>query len=281
MVRIITDSSADFEPAELEKMNIGCIPIPVTFGEREYRETVDLSKELFYELLEKEEFPHTSQPSPQEFIDVFNSVKKSGDEAVIILLSSALSGMYNSALVTKSMMGCENCYIVDSLSGTGGQRMIVEYAVKLRDEGKSAGEIAEKIEALRKRVVLYACMDTLEYLHKGGRISGTVFRVGSIARIKPIIHLEEDGTIGIPAKAMGMNKGMEFMCRRVEKRMPDEDFPFYVMYTKDRENGEILRDKLKTLGIGVPDERIIPVGAAIGTHIGPKACGLVYIAKEE
>ena len=261
-------------------MNIGCIPIPVTFGEKEYRETVDLSKELFYELLEKEELPHTSQPSPQEFIDIINSAKESGDEVIVILLSSALSGMYHSAMMTKSMAGFDNCYIVDSLNGTGGQRMIVEYAVKLRDEGKNAAEIVEKIEALRKRVVLYACMDTLEYLHKGGRISGTVYRVGSFAHIKPIIHIEEDGTIGIPGKAMGMSKGMEFMIKRVEKHMPDEEFPFYVMYTKERDNGEILRERLKKIGIDVPDERIIPVGAAIGTHIGPKACGLVYIAKE-
>ena len=281
MVRIVTDSSADFEPAEYEKMNIDCIPISVFFGDEEYKETAELSKERFYELLEDEGFSRTSQPSPQEFIDRINDAREKGDEIIFIVISSALSGTYQSAVMTKELEGYDGCYVVDSLNGTGGQRMIVEYAVKLRDEGKTAAEIVEKIEGLRSRVVLYACIDTLEYLHKGGRISGTVYKIGSFAHIKPIIHIEPDGSIGIPSKAMGMTKGIDFLCKRVEKQPPDENFPFYVMFTKERGNGEALRDKIKALGIEVPDERIIPVGAAIGTHIGPNACGLVYIGKEK
>ena len=158
--------------------------------------------------------------------------------------------------------------------------MSVEYAVRLRDEGKSAEEIVEKVTALRERVVLYTVMDTLEYLHRGGRISSTVYRIGSIAHIKPIMHVSKEGKAEIPAKAMGTSKGIDFVVKHVEKDMPDEDFPFYIMFTENRKNGEILRERLEKIGVSVPEERIIPVGAVVGTHIGPGACAVVYIGKE-
>lgn len=278
MIRIATDSAVDFEPAEFEKYKIDCIPLSVNFGEREYKENIDLSKEKFYELLEEaEELPRTAQPSPQVFIELIEEAKEAGDDIIIVLLSSGISGTYQSALAIKEMVGYERCFIVDSKSATGGQRMVVEYAAKLRDEGRSAEEIAEKISALHEKIVLYACMDTLENMYKGGRISHTVYKIGSFAHIKPIIQLSEDGKVEVPAKAMGMAKGIDFMCKKAEKQPYDKSFPFYVMYTEERINGEKLRDKLRDQGIFVPDERIIPVGAAIGTHVGAKACGLVYV----
>ncbi len=280
MVRIITDSAVDFEPQEFTEKRIGCIPITVIFGEEEYKENIDLSKEKFYELLKaSEELPRTAQPSPHALMEFIEEAEEAGDELIYITLSSSLSGTYQSAAAMKELSGYEKCYIVDGLNATGGQRMIVEYAAKLRDEGKTAEEIIAGIESIRSRVVLYACMDTLEYLYKGGRISNTVYKLGSFAHIKPIISVDKTGSVAVPAKAMGMTKGMEYLCKCVEKQPPDNDFPFYVMYTDDREKGKALRDKIKNLGIEVPDERIIPVGAAIGSHIGPAACGMVYIGK--
>lgn len=278
MLKIATDSAVDFEPEEFKKYKIECIPLSVNFGEREYKENIDLSKDEFYDFLEDSvELPRTAQPSPKVFMDLIESAKDAGDDIIIILLSSGISGTYQSALAIKEMVGYERCFIVDSKSATGGQRMVVEYAAKLRDEGKSAEEIVEKISNLHEKIVLYACMDTLENMYKGGRISHTAYKIGNFAHIKPIIQLDISGKVEVPAKAMGITKGIDFMCKKVEKQPPDDNFPFYVMYTKERINGEKLRDKLKDIGISVPDERIIPVGAAIGTHVGAKACGLVYI----
>lgn len=175
MVRIITDSAADFEPMELKCMDITCIPLRVMFGNDEYEENINLSKPEFYELLlGSQNVPKTSQASPQVLIDLFEDAHKNGDEAIYITLSSALSGTYQSALMVQNMLGYDECHVIDSLNATGGQRMIVEHAVKLRDEGKCADEILEELEAIRDRVVLYACINTLEYLYKGGRISQTV-----------------------------------------------------------------------------------------------------------
>lgn len=281
MIKIVTDSAADFEPWELEEKNIEEIPLSVVFGDKAYKENIDISKETFYNLLKTEkELPRTSQPSPQEYINLIEEAEKNGDDIILITISSGLSGTYQSVVATKELVGYEKCYVVDSLNGTGGERMIVEYAVRLRDEGKSAEEIVKKINALRSRVVLYTVMDTLEYLHRGGRISHTVYKIGSLAHIKPIMHVSKEGKAEIPAKTMGISKGIDFVVKHVEKEMPDEDFPFYIMFTENRKNGEILRDRLKNIGINVPEKRIIPVGAVIGTHIGPGACAVVYIGKE-
>ena len=278
MVRIITDSAADLEPFEYEKLNVTCIPLTVFFGDAEYQENVSLSKDQFYSLLaQTEEFPKTAQASPQILLDLFEDARKAGDEAVYITLASALSGTYQSALMTKEAVDSDGCYVVDSKNATGGQRMLVEYAARLRDAGKTAAEIAAEVEKVREKIVLYACIDTLEYLYRGGRISHTVYKLGTLAQVKPIIRVSEEGAIEVPAKAMGMRKGMDILCKRPEQQKPSAEHPLYVMYTADRTNGEALAKKLRDMGYEIPDERIINVGAAIGSHIGPNACGLVYV----
>ena len=278
MVRIITDSAADFEPWELEQKNIFCIPITVILGEAEYQENVNLSKDQFYELLASTgESPKTAQPSPQILRDLFEEAKSAGDEAVYITLAFALSGTYQSAVMIKEDAECDGFYVVDSRNATGGQRLLVEYAVRLRDEGKSAAEIAAAVESVRDKIVLYACIDTLEYLYRGGRISHTVYKLGSMAQVKPIIRVNEEGGIEVPAKAIGMRKGMDMLCKRLDQQKPSTEHNLYVMYTADRTNGETLAKKIRDMGYEVPDERIINVGAAIGSHIGPNACGVVYV----
>ena len=278
MVRIITDSAADFEPQEIEKLNISCIPITVMLGEEEYQENVNLTKDQFFALLKSTgASPKTAQPSPSCLMDLFADAKKNGEEAIYFCLSSGISGTYQTALMTREDADYDGCYVVDSLNATGGQRLIVEYAVRLRDQGKTAAEIIEAVEAIRSHIVLYACMDTLEYLYRGGRISQTVYKLGTMAQVKPIIRVTEEGTIEVPAKALGMRKGMDFLCKRVELQKPGTAHNFYVMYTADRTIGQTLAQKIREMGYDIPEERIIQVGAGIGSHVGPNACGLVYV----
>ncbi len=280
MVRIITDSAADFEPFELEKLEVSCIPIKVLLGDTEYEENINLSKDQFFELLATTgETPKTSQPSPECLMHLFAEAKQAGDEAIYITISSGISGTYQTACMTKEDAESEDCYVFDSLDATGGQRLLVEYAVRLRDEGKTAKEIIAALESIRGKIVLYACIDTLEYLYRGGRISQTVYKLGTMAQVKPIIHVAKNGTIEVPAKAMGMRKGMDQLCKRLEAQKPSGDHNLYVMYTADRTIGQTLAEKVAALGYEVPEERIIQVGAGIGSHVGPNACGIVYVAE--
>lgn len=279
MVRLITDSSADLEPREYEQLNITCIPLNVIFGEMEYQENENLTKERFYELLASGEYPKTSQPSPQRLLDLFEQVKEAGEEALYISISGAISGTYQTACATRELAEYDGCYVMDSKNATGGLRVILEYAAKLRDEGKSAKQIMEGIASIQNKIVLYACMDTLEYLYRGGRISQTVYKLGTLAQVKPIIRVTEEGAIEVPAKAMGMRKGMDWLCKRVEDRKPSQAHNFYAMYTGERSNGVALAEKFRAMGYDIPDEKIINVGAAIGSHVGPNACGMVYVAE--
>ena len=279
MVRIITDSSADLEPREYAQLNITCIPLTVFFGDTEYQENVNLSKDQFYELLYSGSLPKTAQPSPQILLDLFEDAKQAEDEAIYFSISSAISGTYQTACATKELVEYDGCYVFDSKNATGGLRVLLEQAVRLRDAGKTAREIMEGVASIQNKIVLYACMDTLEYLYRGGRISQTVYKLGTLAQVKPIIRVTEEGAIEVPAKAMGMRKGMDMLCKKVEAQKPSKDHSFYAMYTGDRSNGVALAEKFRSMGYDIPDEKIINVGAAIGSHVGPNACGMVYVAE--
>ncbi len=275
MIRIITDSAADFSPAELERMQISCISLKVMFGDQEFEENINLTKNQFYDLLlNNGNLPKTSQASPQVLMDLLEEAREAGDEAIYITLSSALSGTYQSACMTKNLLDWDGCHIFDSRNATGGQRLLVEQACALRDAGKSMEEIISALENIREKIRLFACIDTLEYLYKGGRISQTAYTLGTLANIKPIITVDPDGGIGVPQKAMGMRKGMDILCKQMAQTPPDPAYPVYAMFTNNRTTAETLAKKMGN----VDDSHIIQVGAAIGSHIGPDACGLVYIA---
>ena len=281
MVRIITDSAADFEPGELEQLGIIYIPLAITFGDQSYRDSINLNKTQFYEkLLGGDVFPQTAQSSPALLQELFTQAHTAGDEAVYITLSSGLSGTYQTARMICGDLDFDGCYVVDSKNATGGQRLLVEAACRLRDEGRSAAEIAAAVEALRGRVRLYACINTLEYLYRGGRISHAVYKVGNLAQIKPLITLDSEGKVAVPGKAMGMRKGMDTLCKYLDAHRPDPAYPVYLMYTNERGVAEVLGQRLEAHGHSVPRDRVVGVGAAIGTHIGPEACGVVYIEKE-
>ncbi|MEE0944552.1 MAG: DegV family protein [Clostridia bacterium] len=281
MVQIITDSAADFEPHELEKLNIICVPMSITFGEKDYRENENITKAEFYELLvSSEEFPKTSQPSPMELEEHLCKFKALGDECVIITISSALSGTYQSTVLVKDMVEYDSCYVIDSLNATAGQRILVEHAAKLRDEGKSAKEIANCLEQLKGKIRLMACVDTLEYLYKGGRLSKAAYTVGSMVNIKPIIQVSDKGKVEVCSKALSIRQGIRSICDTFTKINLDTSYPIYVVYSQNRKNAEILVKHLLSKGYEVPEERIVNIGATIGAHVGTNACGYICIEKE-
>ena len=280
MVIIATDSAADFEMEELEKMDVAYLPMSVSFGEDHYLENISITKNEFFErLFVDENFPKTSQPSPADFEKLFSEAKKNGDEVVYIPLSLNLSGDYQTAMSMKEMTDYDGIYVLDSRTCTGGQRLLVEKAVKLRDEGKTGKEIFDFMNELKTRTEIYTVMDTLEYLYKNGRIANTAYYIAQLGHIKPIMHAgySTEGKADIPSKHIGMNKAIKYIVERVQEENPDPDYPFYVMYTYDTTNAKKLEEKLEEAGFHV--DGIIPVGATVGAHIGPNACAVAYIKK--
>jgi len=280
MVRIITDSAADFSPVELEQKNIVCIPLKVMFGEEEYQENIDLTKDLFYEkLLAFEGCPKTSQAAPAVLAGLIEEAKTAGDEVIYLTLSSALSGTWQSAMFIKEDMGYEKAFVVDSRNATGGQRMLVEYAVRLRDQGKCAADIVTEVEALRERIVLYACINTLEYLYRGGRISHMSYTLGTLAQIKPIIHVDDEGRLVNVGKCRGRKAAMEFIASKLGETGDDFDnSTVFVAHGDCPEDAAALEGILKEK-YGVKEVITGYVGPVIGAHTGPGVLVVFFMGK--
>lgn len=278
MIRILVDSAADYSLKELEEKNIEMIPLSITLNDNTYLDTVELERNHFYELLESTgSFPKTSQPSPEAFATVFHDAKEKGDEVICILLSSALSGTFQSAMIAKDMVEYENIYIIDSLSASIAIKLMADYADKLRRLNVSAKEIAAKVEEMKSRTRIFAAIDTLEYLQRGGRISKTAAAIGSLANLKPIITVTEEGTVSIVSKCIGRNKAIAAVLKLLEEHPADSEFPIYPLYTYGKENAEKLVEKCPKDTMICTDYQ--QVGAAIGSHVGAGAFGLVYVEK--
>ena len=281
MIRILVDSSSDYSQEEVQEKGLVFVPIRIELAGKEYLDGIDLERDRFFELLQETgEFPMTSQPSPQEFLDIFQEVKEAGDDLVCILLSSHLSGTCQSARLASQMMDYEDhIFIVDSRAATYNIKVMADYALELVHDGLSAAEIAERLEAYKSRVHVVAMIDTLEYLRRGGRTGKAAAVVGDLARIKPVIYVTPEGEIGLAGKALGKNKAINMILKWIGEHPLDESFPAYSIYSYGTENSEVFEERLSREGIRF-DERL-QIGATIGTHIGPGAFGFVYVEKEK
>lgn len=278
MIRILIDSSADYSAQEAKEHNLELIPINITLNEKNYLDGIDITKDEFYELLtSSEEFPKTAQPSPQDYVDLFEDAKEKGDSVVYLSLSSALSGTFQSATLAKSMVEYDEIYLVDTLSATRAIRIMAEYACKLREEGNDAATIAAELENFKSRVVIYAALDTLEYLSKGGRLNKAAAAVGELTNLKPIITVTPEGTMAVPAKALGRNKAISTLTKMITEKQIDTTFPIYSLYAVGEENTEKLEQKLGKEGIRVTKR--LQLGPTIGCHIGPGAYGVIFVTK--
>lgn len=278
MIKLLVDSASDYMKAELEGRDIEFISLGVTVAGETYSDGINLTKDKFYELLlNTSEFPKTSMPSPAAYMDVFQSAKENGDDVVCILLSSELSGTYQSAVTAKAMVDYDRIYIVDSRAVAGCIRIMVEYADRLRSEGLSAGEIANKLESLKPRVRVYAAVDTLEYLYKGGRLSRAAAAVGTIANLKPIITLD-DGKVVVVKKSLSRMRAKSDLVGILKGIKPDPEFQAYTVFTCGTENLYKFEEDLTAAGISFAGR--MQVGPTIGAHVGPEVFGL-FIVKAE
>ncbi len=273
MIKILVDSASDC------KIQDGIadyfVPISVNIDGQEYQSGVNLTSDRFYELLPTcKEFPRTSQPSPQTFVEIFEQIKESGDQLIYLCLSSRLSGTYQGALIAKEMVDCDNIHIIDTLGVTHIIGVLAQYARDLINKGFSAGEVVDKCEELKSKIKVYAGVDTLEYLYKGGRLSRTSAAVGEVAGIKPIVTIA-DGRVESIGKCLGKIRAMNFILDKVKSHKINTDFPMYSLYTSGTENCEVLESKLSDSGYVMADR--LQVGSTIGAHVGPGVYAVLFV----
>lgn len=281
MIRIIVDSACDMPKKEADALNLDFLPLKTIFGNKEFLDGITITHDEFYTKLENStENPSTSQISPAEYDDVYEDVKKNGDTAIVITLSSKLSGTYQSANIARD--GYEDCiYIVDSENVTLGEQILIRYACELRDLGFSAEEIVEALEKKKKDIHVVAVLDTLEYLQRGGRISKTVAVAGNLLSIKPVIAIK-DGEVALVAKARGLKNAGAAMTETAES-YGKMDFSMPCAYVYSGHSDELLQKYIKDLANGWEGQpESIPVysiGSTIGTHVGPGAFGFAFFVK--
>lgn len=281
--RIITDSASDLLAGEMP--GVAVVPLVVTFGTTEYRDGVDIAHSEFYEkLVESDELPRTSQPSPYAFkqaIDAVLAEEGEGAEVVIVCLSSKLSGTYESALAAAQEYG--SCVrVVDSKSVAVGEKALVKLAADLAAAGASAQEIEARLDSEKERLRVVALLDTLEYLRRGGRISKAVAFAGGMLSVKPVIALEE-GEVALLGQARGSRKGNNLLMEEVRKAGGiDFEKPFYLGYTglSDSLMKKYIQDSRSLWEGHAESVDYSSIGATIGTHAGPGAVALAFFAKD-
>ena len=281
MIRIITDSAADFTAGELREHNLTAIPLQIVFGSDTYEDGVTLTPEIFWTRIMSGENPKTSQPTPDAFLSAFEAAKAAGDSVVCVLLSSGLSGTVQSATLAKAMADYDEIHIVDSMQAATAEKMLVLRACQLRDEGRlSAGEIAEALRAFTKRIKLYGCLDTLDYLARGGRIPQAAASLGSLVQLKVLITLNAEGKVSMAGKGMGMHRASAGVLKLIAEHKIDERFPVMPLYTYNPDNCLSFLKKLNAAGVACQSNALHAIGSTIGTHVGPGVFGLVFVEAE-
>lgn len=279
-IRIITDSVSDIEPNELK--NVIVVPMTITIDGTPYRDGLDISKNDFYTLLETSEtMPVTSLVSPAQFEEAFDKVTEAGDEAIVLTVTSVLSGTYQSAVLAAN--GRPGISVIDTLQVATGQRLLVELAQRLIEEGLNLAELTERVEKEKKRICIFASVDTLKYLRKGGRLSAAEAIVGGMLGIKPILTMDNGKLISI-GKARGSVQSNRFLDKKVaEVGGIDFSMPYAVGYSgTDSSNLMSYMKNNPNLVNAAPREiEIVQVGSTVGTHAGPGAVTVAFFCNAE
>lgn len=281
-IKFITDSASDILPAEAAAMGIRVVPLTVTFAGVEYADTVDLNHHEFYnKLIESDVLPTTSQPTPAAFAEAFEEFTANGDTVIAVVLSSRLSGTFQSASIAAADFPGK-VFVVDSLSATAGERMLVQCGMEYAGQGLAAEEIVEKLNEDRNHLRILALLDTLEYLKKGGRISAATAFAGGLLSIKPVITVD-NGEVKLIGKARGSKNGNNLLRTLINDcGGVDFDRPFGLVYS-GLSNAMLLKYVNDSADLWLNYIDNLPmstIGCTIGTHVGPGAIGVAFFEKK-
>lgn len=277
-IRIITDSTSDISLDRQEELGITIVPLSVLFGEEEYVDGVDLSKSEFYRMLaQSPKLPTTAQVSPEQFIQIFEQFSYPEDQVIGIFIASKMSGTYQSAVIAKNMLNEQNIFLIDSENVTLGLAAMVHEAIRLRDAGKTAGEIYEHLNDIKPKIRLLASIDTLKYLKMGGRLSASSAVIGSVLQIKPVITII-DGEIKVIEKARGQKAAFSYIINQITSKPPQPDTIPVFGGSDCPELSAQLEEAVKN---SVPFSKTehIDIGTVVGTHTGPGCVGIAYITE--
>ncbi|MCI2111482.1 MAG: DegV family protein [Bacilli bacterium] len=279
-LKVVVDSSSGLSRADALAQGLYFVPLSVTIGEKTFSEGVDITADEFYKLIADGPMPKTAQPSPKLYLDVFEEASKDGDDVLLLSISSKVSGAFQAATLARSMCHHpERIHLFDTLSFFGGIRIMLEET--LHRIGEPIGELIAYLADLRGKIRVFAGMDTLDYVYKGGRLSKFHLALGIFLHAKPIGTLE-DGSVILAGKVIGTKNAMKFVVDRSKAEPIDFDYPCYLFYSSDRAILDRFLDQ--HFYPAYPDKKdlpIIQIDPLIGSHIGPLVYGIFYVSVEK
>ena len=277
-ITIVTDSASDLLKEEADQLGVKLLPITVSFDGTEYLDGVTISRDEFYGQLRPDHLPKTSLISPGVYEDCFREEIDKGNHVVCLVMSSEISGCYQSATLASQDFG-DQVRVIDTRHFCGSQQLLVRLACQLRDQGLSADEIADTIKNEKHHVQIIALFDTLDYVKAGGRISGAKAAIGNLLTIKPVISIT-DGAVDLIGKARGSKKGNNYLMEFV-KNHGGIDWNRPILLSYSGQSDELLAQYIKDSAAlyegrdadSLPRSR---VGATVGTYAGPGAIAFAF-----
>jgi len=280
-IAVVTDSSAYIPKEALAGLDIPVIPLWLIWGDERFRDGMDIDSPTFYHRLQgAKTFPTTSQPSAGEFIDFFRRVAAENDTDTIVgaYISSRISGTVASAEVAKAQLPKLNITIIDSLGTSMSLGFVALAAARAAAAGKSLGEVVAAAEDVRDRAHILFAVDTLEYLHRGGRIGGAKRLLGTALNIKPLLHLE-DGRVEPLAQVRTKRKVVARMLEIAEERLNGQRMAEAAVLDVDRpKEGDGVAEQVK-VRFGISTVYRTKVSPVIGAHVGPGTIGIAFYAE--
>ncbi|MEG1003577.1 MAG: DegV family protein [Clostridium sp.] len=275
-IKIITDSTVDLPKELLRELDIDVLPVLINFGEESYLDGVEMDlNEVFKRIDEGDVFPTTAQITPNRFVEVYKKYIDEGYKVLSIIMSSGMSGTYESACLAKQMLETEDVEIIDSQTITSGLGLLVIRAANLRDQGKSIKEIATELEELKPYIRSSLSFESLDNLVRGGRLPKAVSVVTGILGIRLILEVR-DGVMALKDKVRGNKKAAKKIINDIEKLVPRKDIPVALINLDSDEIYNVIKEYLDDNNINYIN---VPIGCSVGIHSGNKAVG-VFFASE-
>ena len=278
-VAIVTDSASDFDPARAASMGITVVPLIVNFGKDTFSAGLDLSTDQFWHRMTAPDapFPTTAACSPGDFQLRYQHLFDEGAEAIVsVHVAGTLSGTIKAAEIARGMFGDREIHVVDSMAASMGEGVLAEIGVRMANEGASATQIAETLTRRREDIGIYLALDTLEYLKRGGRISGARAAIGTLLSVKPIIEVK-DGQVETADRVRTRGKARERLIELLTQR-PIERLS--VLHTTNAGVEEFAEELITRSGIDRSKVTIDTVGPSVGPHLGPGCVGGVALYVE-
>ncbi|MDY6013121.1 DegV family protein [Clostridium sp.] len=276
-IKIITDSTVDLPKELLEKMDVEVLPVLINFGEESYLDGIEITlDEVFKKIENGDTFPTTAQIVPNRFVEAFEKYLNQGYKVLAVLMSSGMSGTYQSACLAKQMLETEDVQVVDSQTITSGLGLLVIEAAKLRDEGLKIEEIVKRLDETKKHINSSLSFDSLDNLVRGGRIPRAVSVVTGMLGIKLILEVK-DGVMALKGKVRGSKKAVKKIISDMEELGIRKDLPVIVVNVNNDEICNALKAYLEENNIDYIEG---PVGCSVGIHSGDKAVGVFFVSEK-